>query len=163
MERTTLLASFSRRLVERMIKKGYGSCASKAKVTIKELAEVAECTPQMARRYALGEAFPDAVTIYHIAKWLDISPGWLLYGEEGDKNTKFKKLDKNMIDYLIAKSAHLLTGGLNNQKEVLKFIFDLAYGISKMDISDEMIKKMIDLSIKSAECFSHLKPKNQAS
>ena len=65
-----------------MLSKGHHSGRSKAGVKIDKLSEVCDCSQQMARRYVLGEALPDIDIIVKIAKWLNVSPGWLVFGEE---------------------------------------------------------------------------------
>lgn len=79
--RDELTRRFSGRLVKLLIKNGHSSRSASTGVKVKDLATIAGCSFEMARRYANGAALPDALAIIDIAKWLNVDPGWLLYGE----------------------------------------------------------------------------------
>src|SRR6476620_6840684 len=82
MERSGFVAKFSKRLTTLLQDKGYISNRSKAGIEITQLAKVAGVSYQMARKYTLGMALPDYHIIPKIAKWLDVSPSWLMFGEK---------------------------------------------------------------------------------
>ena len=72
--------AFSQRLKSILIQKGYVSQRSITGVKVSELAKAINCSHQMARRYALGDALPDYEAVLRMAAWLEVSPGWLLFG-----------------------------------------------------------------------------------
>ena len=112
MERANFVTGFSKRLNALMQKEGYVSTRSKAGVKIGQLAEVAGVSYQMARKYALGLALPDYNIIPRIAKWLNSSPSWLLFGEKEFlapelKPTSVIEIEIELLKYILNKCAIL--------------------------------------------------------
>lgn len=113
MERDHFVLGFARRLTQLMKQAHLQSSKSKAGVKVSLLAKVAGCSHQMARRYALGLGLPDIDVTYKIAKWLNVSPGWLLFGEETlvPNNITQKNLiqiEPDLLEYILNKSAPCL-------------------------------------------------------
>jgi hypothetical protein len=50
-------------------------------VDVVALAAAAECSYEMARRYAEGIATPKPEVVRLLARWLRVSTAWLMYGE----------------------------------------------------------------------------------
>jgi transcriptional regulator with XRE-family HTH domain len=79
--------AFAGRLVKAMLAAGHRSSrGAKAGVAVAELAEAAEITREMARRYVLGEAIPDTDRLDKIAGWLGVKVAWLRDGEPAPAN-----------------------------------------------------------------------------
>ncbi|MFO2856808.1 helix-turn-helix transcriptional regulator [Legionella pneumophila serogroup 1] len=157
MEREHFVRGFARRLTALMQQADMGSSKSKAGVQINKLAEVSGCSPQMARRYALGEALPDVDATYKIAKWLKVSPGWLLYGEEGDipnniGQTNLIQIEPELLEYILTKCATLFDITKNKQ-ELLSYIMDIIHDATHIEADQKEILKVIDMSINSITRF----------
>src|SRR5262245_41830072 len=95
-----------------MQSKGYVSQRSRAGVSVAKLKEVCGCSHQMARRYVLGEALPDIEITVKIAKWLNISPGWLLFGDESKVLDNINKdnliyIESDVLEYMLLKTVPL--------------------------------------------------------
>ena len=166
-QRTQLLRSFSKRLTEILVAKGYASQREDATVRVKELSIAADCSYQMARKYVLGTAFPDYGSVQKIASWLNVSPGWLLFGEgEKSNNSNLLKntitLDKGTVEYIFTKLSPLWVNCFDPD-EMVKFAVDIFYDASHIKAEKEMIFKVIDVAIGSAKRFLHTKvPLNKA-
>lgn len=139
---------------------------SKAGVKVSKLAEISGCSHQMARRYVLGEALPDVNVTYKIAKWLKVSPGWLLFGEETKipNNIDQKNLiqiEPDLLEYILTKSASLFTI-TKDTNELISFIMDIINDAIHIKADKNEILKIIDISINSATRFNGIKHDNRA-
>ncbi|MDU1061653.1 MAG: hypothetical protein E7A34_00250 [Leclercia adecarboxylata] len=56
------------------------------RLSVKDLSQACDVTYEMARRYTLGTAKPRDEKIERIAKWLDVEPSWLEYGDSSMKS-----------------------------------------------------------------------------
>ncbi len=161
MEREHFVQGFAKRLTTLMQQADLGSSKSKAGVQINKLAKISGCSNQMARRYALGEALPDVDVTYKIAKWLKVSPGWLLYGEEGDIPDNFSKskllhIEPELLEYILSKCATLFDITKNKQ-ELISYIMDVIQDAIKIEADQKEILKVIDMSINSITRFHGIK------
>ncbi|HAT1765772.1 TPA: helix-turn-helix transcriptional regulator [Legionella pneumophila] len=157
LEREHFVRGFARRLTALMQQADMGSSKSKAGVQINKLAEISGCSHQMARRYALGEALPDVDATYKIAKWLKVSPGWLLYGEEGDipnniGQTNLIQIEPELLEYILTKCATLFDITKNKQK-LISYIMDIIHDATHIEADQKEILKVIDMSINSITRF----------
>ncbi len=137
------------------------STNSKAGVKVSKLAEIAGCSHQMARRYVLGEALPDVVLIYKIAKWLKVSPGWLLYGEEtkipnNDEQKNLIQNEPDLFEYILTKSTALFHI-TKDTKELVQFLIDIINDATHLEAEKKEIFKIVDISINSALRFNGCK------
>lgn len=142
-----------------MLSKGLLSERSKAGVKIDKLSKVCDCSQQMARRYVLGEALPDIEIIVKIAKWLNVSPGWLVFGTDaadkpgyvGDKET-LVCIAPDLLEYILLKSAPLFLL-MDDTKELTAFMMDIINDVTHLEADPETIRKIIDISVHSATRF----------
>lgn len=158
MERKKFLQNFSRRLTSRIIECGYGASRSSSKIDIQKLSEVSGCSYQMARKYALGEALPELNILVEIAKWLNISASWLLFGEE-DRNLPqprsgaFIEIECDLLKYIINKSIILFS--LTSDKDsITNFIVDTAYDASHLNADKGTLYKIVDMMISSTRLLN---------
>lgn len=161
MEREHFVHGFARRLTALMQQADLGSSKSKAGVQINKLAKISGCSNQMARRYALGEALPDVDVTYKIAKWLKVSPGWLLYGEDGDipnniGKTNLIQIEPELLEYILSKCATLFDITKNKQ-ELISYIMDIIHDTTHIEADQKEILKVIDMSINSITRFHGIK------
>jgi transcriptional regulator with XRE-family HTH domain len=160
-ERDHFVHGFARRVTTLMQQANLVSSNSKAGVKVSKLAEVCGCSHQMARRYVLGEALPDIDITYKIAKWLKVSPGWLLFGEETEipNNINQKNLvhiEPDLLEYILTKSVPLFNM-TKDTDELIHFIMDIINDATHIKVDKNEIIKIIDISINSATRFNGIK------
>ncbi len=158
MEREHFVQNFGRRLTQLMQNAGFSSSRSKAGVQIKDLSEISGCSHQMARRYVLGDALPDIDVTFKIAKWLSVSPGWLLFGEESSVPNNFNQknliqINPDLLEHILLKSAHLFLI-TKDTKELICFIMDIINDATHIEADNKAILKIIEISINSATRFN---------
>lgn len=61
-----------------------GPLMTQQRKDIRELATVAGCTYEMARRYVVGQGKPAYDRIEKIAGWLGVDPDWLAFGDKNE-------------------------------------------------------------------------------
>lgn len=163
MDRKDLAKIFANRLIAAMNQAGYLSSRSSVGVQISKLAIAAKCSHQMARKYVLGEALPEYDVILSIARWLNISPAWLLFGEEPTNNEAEKvanriEIDADLLKYILKKVAHLYTI-FDDEDELISFIIDIIYDATHLNAEPEAVRKIVDVAINSAQRFSTVSQK----
>lgn len=154
MERVNFVTRFSKRLNVLLQKEGYISSRSKAGVEIGQLAKVAGVSYQMARKYIIGEALPDYHIIPKIAKWLNVSPGWLLFGENEPIKPEFKsnsliEINIELLRYIIHKCTILFPPTAESEK-IANYITGVIYDASHISADIKTILKIIDMMLASA-------------
>lgn len=156
MEKVDLTKQFSFRLREAMIAAGFNSQRSTSGVNIHKLAELTGYSLQICRKYLRGEAIPEPVKLVEIARFLNVSPGWLLFGDahndrgfDGDAIM----ISKNLLHYILTRAASLYNAH-GFQNEVPDFLLDLINDVSLINASEEQSKKIIDLALSSIRHFS---------
>ncbi len=161
MEREYFVHGFAQRLIMLMKQANLISSASKAGVKISVLAKICGCSHQMARRYVLGEALPEVDVTFKIAKWLKVSPGWLLFGEETQipnhiTQNNMIQIDADLFEYILTKSTMLLEL-TKDPKELVHFIMDSVNDATHIKADKEELMKIIDISVNSAMRFNGIK------
>lgn len=157
MEKVNLTKQFSCRLRDAMIAAGFNSQRSTSGVSIHKLAEITGYSVQICRKYLRGEAIPEPVKLTEIAAKLNVSPGWLLFGDaHNDYNTSNDKLtlSKNLLHYIFTKAACLYNSELKEQ-EVPDFLMELIKDVSQINANEDQSKRIIDLALASVKHFSH--------
>lgn len=154
MERNDFVNSFAKRLNSLLKKEGYLSTRSRAGIEISKLAKVAGVSYQMARKYALGLALPDYHIIPKIAKWLNVSPSWLLYGEKEAIAPELKSLSRieiesDLLKYILHKCT-VLFPPTNNADKIVKYIVGMIYDVSHINADSKALQKIIDIMLTSA-------------
>lgn len=154
MNRTEFIKKFSKRLKVSMHNKGYTSHRSKEKIEITELANIAGCSYQMARRYALGEALPEMNILYKIALHLDVSPGWLLFGEKeikapDSKATPVIEIEKDILSYILNKCTPFFYLEKQSNEIIVSYIMDIVYDASHLNTDKKTILKIVDMMVNS--------------
>ncbi len=166
MERANFVAKFSKRLNSLLQKEGYVSTRSKAGIEIGQLAKVTGVSYQMARKYALGIALPDYHIIPKIAKWLNVSPGWLLFGEKDQvtpelKSSSLIEIDTELLKYILNKCT-VLFPPTSDAEKIVNFIAGIIYDASHINADAKTILKIIDMMLSSAIQLSKLNLEKRA-
>lgn len=157
MEKVNLTKQFAYRLRDAMIAVGFNSQRSTSGVCIHKLAEITGYSVQICRKYLRGEAIPEPVKLMEIAEKLQVSPGWLLFGDaHNDQGLSQDKvnINKNLLHYIFTRASCLYNGDLEKQ-EIPNFLMELINDISLINANEEQSKKIIDLALSSVKHFSH--------
>ena len=157
MEKANLTQHFSNRLRDAMIAAGYNSQRSTSGVSIHKLAEITGYSLQICRKYLRGEAIPEATKIIEIASKLNVSPGWLLFGEARDNKPVSGEnltISRNLLHYIFTKASYLYNAA-QMENEAPNFLIELINDVSHINANEEQSKKIIDLAISSIKHFSH--------
>lgn len=156
MEKIDLTKQFAHRLRDSLVAAGFGSQRSTSGVNIHKLTEITGYSPQICRKYLQGQALPDPAKLVDIAAQLQVSPGWLLFGDASDDaNISSEKLTirKSLMHYIFERADVLYNG--NQPREIVSdFLMELAEDISQINATDEQSRKIIDLALSSANHFS---------
>jgi transcriptional regulator with XRE-family HTH domain len=72
---------FSERLAEAMLARGLSPSPSVLAREFNPRADGASVTVHGARKWLMGQAVPTIERVHLLARWLNISPTWLLFGE----------------------------------------------------------------------------------
>ena len=167
MERADFVINFSKRLNSLLQKEGYISNRSKAGVEINQLAKIAGVSYQMARKYALGMALPDYHIIPKIAKWLKVSPSWLLFGEKETITTSEQKsassivIEIELLKYILHKCI-VLFPPVQEEDKIINYVVGVIYDASHLNADNRTILKIIDMMLSSAMQLSDINKEKRA-
>lgn len=157
MEKVNLTKQFAYRLRDAMISAGFNSQRSTSGVSIHKLAEITGYSLQICRKYLRGEAIPEPLKLVEIASKLNVSPGWLLFGDahndSGHSQNKIT-ISKNLLHYIFTKATSLYNDK-QFKTEVPDFLIELINDVSLINATEEQSKKIIDLTLSSVKHFSH--------
>lgn len=150
--RDALQKSFSQRLNSLLVERGYAK-STQAGVSATPIAKAIGCSQQMARKYTLGECFPECVNVMKLAEWLGVDPGWLIFGtnrnsEQGDTSINITALK------LILEHSQELINDPNQEYDYDRFAnfqSDLIENISKIDVDEQSVKNIVRASISGAK------------
>lgn len=159
MDKVNLTKQFAHRLRDAMIEAGYNSQRSTSGVCIHKLSEMTGYSVQICRKYLRGEAIPEPIKLIEIAAKLQVSPGWLLFGDsQADLNSVSKQLtiNKHLLHYIFTKAAGLYKDSIE-EIDIPAFLMELINDISLIDANEEQSKKIIDLALSSIKHFSLLR------
>ena len=145
--------NFSLRLINAMIAKGHIASRSPSGICMKSLSEFANASEQICRRYIRGEALPDYEKIINLAKQLDISPGWLLFGEEQINLSKNRELEEHLLHYILKHSHCLYPVSKNGNSDYADFVLGLFKEVYSIETSQDNLLKIIDIAISSISMF----------
>lgn len=152
MENTTIKKAFSARLIKCLKKKGLASNRSHTGVSHIELAKVIGKPIQVVSLIVAGERIPEPEIIITIAKWLQVSPGWLLFGEPST-HVDAITIEESLLEEILEKALALDYEILSTEK-FSKFIRDIIIDTATLDADIEIKHKMIEKIFSSAGFFS---------
>ncbi|MFY7697713.1 MAG: helix-turn-helix domain-containing protein [Legionella sp.] len=156
-----VVKEFAYRLRESLIAAGYGSPRSLTGVDIAKVAKLIGHSPQICRKYLRGQVLPEIANLVEISTKLNVSPSWLLFGnDEAKQNSKKIVIDKELLHYIFLQ-AQGLYGIQYRSEEVPDFLFDLVCDLSQIYASEEQAKKIIDLALASARRFYYPQGRNK--
>lgn len=137
--KSAVLTGFAQRLKEAMLSLGHRSTHSKSGVCVQALAVLTGHSRQICRRYLAGEVIPEPQVLVQLASDLNVSAGWLLFGELP------KKTFSPTEAILIRRS--LLQDILSQQVAQPAFLVRVIDEVSQMSGDEAQLKKVIDLAL----------------
>ncbi|MDP1603103.1 MAG: helix-turn-helix transcriptional regulator [Legionella sp.] len=151
MKKIDLTKQFAYRLRDAMLAANLNSQRSTSGVCIHKLAEITGYSVQICRRYLRGEALPEPVKLAEIAEKLNVSPGWLLFGDRPYDSNQIV-INKSLLKYIFTHAADLYNASPNGE-EVSDFLLALINDASQINASEDQSKKIIDLAMSSIKHF----------
>lgn len=152
MNKKMIAQGFAARLHQVLTQAGFTSARSKSGVSIAALIELCGHSRQMCRKYLLGEAIPEPAMIAHLACRLEVSPGWLLFGDlqELQQQDSCLQISKSVLDYILQ---HPILYRIEPE-----YLLNLLERISGLHFNDHQMKKVIDISFAGFRPSSVAKP-----
>ena len=155
MEKTNLNQQFAERLKDSMIAAGYHSQRSTSGVDIHMLAAITGYSEQICRKYLRAEAIPEPIKLRELAQKLNVSAGWLLFGD-GSSNVQYSNktivMPKHLLHYIFLHIGELYRNH-HADEDISDFLVDVARDISQIEADEVQLKKIVDLALSSARLF----------
>ena len=144
MIKNNITIAFATRLRNALLSAGFQSQRSMSGVDILKFAQAIQHTPQICRKYLRGETIPEPQKLSEIAQMLNVSPGWLLFGDshsqQDHENNKIT-ISKNILHHLFSHISLLCSP--NNASEVLpNFWLELTEDLQEFENNEEKSKKI---------------------
>ena len=156
MERIDLIQQFALRLRQTLINAGYGSTRSASGVNLQSFAEITGHSVQICRKYLLGQVIPEPAKLSVLAEKLNVSPGWLLFGDchsiEPMETNKIT-ISESLLHYIFT-HANELYQAKNSPLALPDFLLELTKDVGEIDADLVKSKKIIDLALSSAKHFT---------
>jgi hypothetical protein len=139
--------TFSNRLIEAMKASGHTASRSPSGICITTLSKFAGASEQICRRYIRGDGLPDYEKVIKIAACLNVSPGWLLFGEEQPKQAK--PIDDETMHYILHESHLAFKDEPESADEFAGFVLELARDVREINAPKELLHKIINMAVGS--------------
>ena len=134
--------SFGARLQLAMIQKGFSSNRSPYGVDVTHLSKITQHSPQICRKYLKNTALPSFDTIMRLSEALDVSPGWLLFGEETSRHKDLVSLSTALLRCVIEEGLAMQNHFKSNH-DFADFLMHIVETIQKFDLPDLEIRQII--------------------
>ena len=155
MSKIEFTQQFALRLKQTLIAAGFNSERSTSGVNIHDLAQITGHSPQICRKYLRGQAIPDPLKLIDLALKLEVSPGWLLFGDNTTHDNPSKNtltISASLLHYIFTQ-ARILYDSDCTTDERSDFLLDLTRDLSQINANEEQSKKIVDLALASAQHF----------
>ena len=155
MIKNAITLSFAERLRRSLIDAGYQSNRSTTGVDIQKFAKKIHHSPQICRKYLRGEGIPEPQKFLEIADLLNVSPGWLMFGDchaTSEQQDKKITINRNLLHHLFTHISQLCASTASTQY-LPNFWLELTEDLQSIETSEEQSKKIIDFALSS---FKHL-------
>ena len=152
---------FTHRLVSSMKQAGFTDTRSPSGISVKTLADTLHVSEQICRRYLRGDALPDYDKIVTLARFLSVSPGWLLFGNQHVTDDHTVHINATLLHYMLERShAFYMMQAPEQAHDFPDFVMALLNDISAIDAHHETLKQIIDLAVSSISSFEERKMKH---
>lgn len=150
LQKTDLNQQFAVRLRDALLAKGYVSSRSPSGVHVQKFADLTGHSLQICRKYLRGQAIPESRKLIEISEKLDVSPGWLLFGDcHGQRHGAENKItiNKELLHYIYVHVSALYQFQASQPDFCSEFFMTLTQDVSQISNDIEQSKKIIDLAI----------------
>lgn len=147
---------FAERLKQSMLTAGLRSTRSPSGVCVQSLADMTGYSLQICRRYLKGEVIPEPNKLLIIAKRLNVTPGWLLFGDEPAALSSQLLISKDTLKAIIVKALALKAP--RSPEALAEIILQFSADLSVLKASPTEIKNIIELSFKAIELSANQAP-----
>lgn len=134
--------SFGTRLKLVMIQKGFSSNRSPYGVDVSRLSDITKHSPQICRKYLKNTALPSFETIMRLSEALNVSPGWLLFGDGSPQYKNLISLSpallRSVIEEGLAVQAHF-----KSNHDFADFLMHIVEKIQRFDLPEVDIRQII--------------------
>ncbi|MEI6094901.1 MAG: helix-turn-helix transcriptional regulator [Gammaproteobacteria bacterium] len=134
--------SFGARLKLAMINNGFNSHRSPYGVDISRLARITQHSPQICRKYLKNTALPSKETVLRLSEALNVSPGWLLFGESSSQHKNFVSLSPALLRCVI-EEGFAVQHHFKSNHDFADFLMHIVEKIQKFDLPDLEIRQII--------------------
>ncbi len=141
---------FATRLISKLRARGFVSRLGIGTANGKQLAEAIGVSLPMARRYINAKSIPENKTLQKMARWLDVDPNWLLYGDDPKICSFHKDVDRELFKGVFEQLFPLLRNENLTKEKYMNIIMgglDIYCHILAMaqdDPKDRAISLMVD-------------------
>jgi transcriptional regulator with XRE-family HTH domain len=142
--------SFGARLRFAMIQKGFGSNRSPYGVDVTRLADITQHSPQICRKYLKDTALPSKETIIRLSEAFNVSPGWLLFGEDSYQHKNLVSLSPILLRCVIEEGLAVQNHFKSNH-DFADFLMHIVEKVKKFDLPDLEIRQIIRCMTSSIE------------
>ncbi len=151
MEKDHFGSHFALRLKTALLNAGLISSRSTSGVDIHKLVEITGYSSQICRKYLKGQAIPEPFKLHEIAAELNVSPGWLLFGDATHEQGAEKiVLGKTSLRHIFHK-IHAFETQVLTADRFANFMTNLCSELESMDVSADQSLKIIDLAFSSLQ------------
>jgi hypothetical protein len=150
LEKSDLNQQFATRLREALLAKGFHSSRSPSGVHVQKFADLTGHSLQICRKYLRGQAIPESPKLMEIAAHLEVSPGWLLFGDcHGQTHGQTNKItiNRELLHYIYVHVSALQQPKPEQAEFCSQFFMTLTQDISQISDDLEQSKKIIDLAL----------------
>lgn len=134
--------SFGARLKFTMINKGFNSSRSPYGVDVTHLSKITQHSPQICRKYLKNTALPGFDTIMRLSEALDVSPGWLLFGDGSPQYKNLISLSPALLRCVIEEGLTVRAHFKSNHN-FADFLMHIVETVQKFDLPDLEIRQII--------------------
>ena len=154
--------SFSNRLIDAMKSNGHVASRSPSGICISTLSKFAGASEQICRHYIRGDGLPDYEKVINIAAHLNVTPGWLLFGEPAPSQPipHTKPIDDELLHYILNRSHLLYQEETEQTDNYADFVLGLVREVREINTSSENLLKIINLAIGSISSFTEKRRKS---
>lgn len=148
MEHALIAKQFAMRLRESMISSGFASSSTVSGVNLSKLSEITGCSMQICRKYVQGNAMPGYSKLIKLAKSLNVSPGWLTFGDEISHSREQEPLisiKEESLHYILKEASHLREH--LNKIDYADYLITLIKSVVSLDCSVDLTSKVINLIV----------------
>lgn len=151
LDKSDLNQQFAERLREALLAKGYHSPRSPSGIHIQKFADMTGHSLQICRKYIRGQAIPESRKLIEIAEKLEVSPGWLLFGDCHSQHSATNKItiNKDLLHYIYVHVSALYHPQSAHSDYCSQFFISLTQDISHLSDDLEQSKKIIDFAVSS--------------